>query len=74
MSTTTYSDSAVTGTQPAEGKRHFWRRFADAFVAAQQRRAERDVARFIATHGGLFTDEMEREIMRKLNRTSTFGN
>jgi hypothetical protein len=38
----------------------------DALVETQQRRAEREIARYLATHGGLLTDDAEREIMRRL--------
>ena len=37
-----------------------------AFPVTQQRRAEREIARFLATRGPL-TDEVEREIMRRLS-------
>jgi hypothetical protein len=40
---------------------HRWR---DAFMVAQQRRADRDIARYIAASGGL-TDSVEREIERR---------
>ena len=45
----------------------FWRRVFDAVVAAQQKRAEREVATYLASRGGLFTDDMEREIMQRLS-------
>ena len=35
-------------------------------VAAQQRRAEREIARYLANRGGLLTDDMEREITQRL--------
>jgi len=42
------------------------RRWYDAFVAAQQRHAEREIARYLVGVGRL-TDEVEREIERRLN-------
>ena len=36
-------------------------------IATQQQRAEREVARYLAGHGGLLTDDMEREIMQRLS-------
>ena len=41
------------------------RRWYDAFVAAQQRHAEREIARYL--EGVRLTDETEREIERRLN-------
>ena len=35
-------------------------------IAARQRQAEREIARYIATTGGKFTDQVEREITRRL--------
>ena len=46
--------------QPS-GKRSLWRRWLDAVLTAQQRRADREIARYIATRGGI-TDSTEREI------------
>ena len=43
----------------------FWRSLYDSFANAQQRAAQREVARYIATHGKL-TDSMEREIAERL--------
>jgi hypothetical protein len=69
MSTLTYSGGNLaapeTETRTPEHK-SLWRRMYEAFVTAQQRRAEREVARYLASHGGLITDDIEREIMRRL--------
>ena len=51
-------------------RRSMWRRIIDAISAAQQRRADREIALYLANHGGLFTDDMEREIMRRLSGSS----
>jgi len=71
MSTLTYShDSlavpAAAATTSAQ-RRPIWRRVYDAMVASQQRRAEREIAMYLASHGGLFTDGMEREMMLRMS-------
>ena len=38
----------------------------DAIMRSQQRRAEREIAAYLRSHGGLLTDGMEREIMLRL--------
>jgi hypothetical protein len=74
MSTLTYSHDGIAApaaearSQPK--RKSFWRRVFDAHIAAQQRRAEREVAAYLARHGGLFTDGMEREIMNRLSGNS----
>ena len=68
MSTTT----ASTHFAPAEAAhKSVWRRFYDAIVVGQQRRADREIARFLETHGGLLTDDMERQIMANMSRRTT---
>jgi len=68
MSTLTYANRDLAPDAPAiqAPRKSFWRRLGDSFVASQQRRAEREIARYLATHGHLLTDETEREIMRRL--------
>jgi hypothetical protein len=39
----------------------------DRIVAAQQRRAERDIAQYLKERGGLLNDDTEREIMQRLS-------
>lgn len=76
MSTLTYSHDAIGATAaPADAfggakRKSVWRRVFDAVVASQQRRAEREIATYLANHGGLFTDDMEREMMRRLSGNS----
>jgi hypothetical protein len=68
MSSLTYADSNVT-VETAEAKparRPFLTRLYNAIIKSQQRRAEREIARYLATRGPL-TDEVEREIMRRLS-------
>jgi hypothetical protein len=72
MSTLTYSHDHVPaadrpGTAETSGRPGFWRRVFDRMVAAQQRRAEREIAVYLRSHGGLLTDDMEREISDRLS-------
>jgi hypothetical protein len=72
MSTLTYSNGAFTpAVQEAEKtlRKPLWRRVFDTLIESQQRRADREMARFIASHGGLFTDDMERQMMRRLTQS-----
>lgn len=41
-----------------------WARLRDAFLAADQRRTERDIALLIEQRGGRITDDVERQIQR----------
>jgi len=70
MSTLAYANRDHAPAAPADAKpvrKPFWSRLFDAIVESQQRRAEREIARYLATHGHLLTDETEREIMRRLS-------
>ena len=70
MSTLTYSHDIAAPAAEASvqsPRKPFWRRVFDAMIASQQRRAEREIAVYLASHGGLFTDDTEREIMRRLS-------
>jgi hypothetical protein len=68
MSTLTYTDRemAAGAADAKPARKPFLARLYAAIVASQQRRAEREIARFLATRGPL-TDEVEREIMRRLS-------
>lgn len=44
--------------------RSLLRRFVDAILASQQRRADREIARYVS-ESGRFTDDTEREIERR---------
>jgi hypothetical protein len=67
MSTLTYTHghAPVNEAAPTEHQ-GFWRRVFDRMVAAQQRRAEREIAVYLKRHGGLLTEGMEREISERL--------
>jgi hypothetical protein len=70
MSTLTYTHDTL-GAPAVEvapkDRKSIWRRIIEAMSAVQQRRADREIALYLAHHGGLFTDDMEREIMRRLS-------
>lgn len=69
MSTLTYTHEVQAATAPADAKparKPFWRRLFHAIVASQQLRAEREVARYLASHGHVLNDAAEREIAHRL--------
>ena len=68
MSALTYTDEHLDAAAPVAipARVSLWRRAYNTIVESQQRRAEREVARYLANHGGLLTDDMEREIMQRL--------
>jgi hypothetical protein len=59
------SDLSVT-PKPTRSGRSVWRRFITALMDSRQRQADREIARFLASSGGKFTDETEREIERRI--------
>jgi len=52
--------------QAPRAKRGVLRRLLDAVEAANMRKAEREIARYLGGPGAKFTDESEREIERLL--------
>jgi hypothetical protein len=69
MSTLTYTHEVHAEAAPADAKpvrKPLWSRLFHAIVASQQRRAEREVARYLASHGHILNDAAEREIARRL--------
>jgi len=50
---------------PATAKRGPLRRLLDAIEQSSMERAEREIGRFLDSHGRKFTDEAEREIERR---------
>jgi hypothetical protein len=67
MSTLTYADRDPVAREAAKpARKPFWARLYAAIIESQQRRAEREIGRYIASRGPL-TDEVEREIMRRLS-------
>ena len=75
MSTLTYSRSTLAdATTPEAGtetgtplRKSFWRRVYEGVMTSQQRRADREIAAFVGRHGGMLTDDVEREIMQRLS-------
>jgi hypothetical protein len=47
-------------------KTGIWQRFLMAVGNARQSRTDRQIARFIQDRGGYLTDEIERELMRRM--------
>ena len=66
MSTLTYNHREMVAAEAKPARKPFWARLYTAIIASQQRRAEREIARYLASRGPL-TDEVEREIMRRLS-------
>jgi hypothetical protein len=71
MSTLTYSHDSIAAPAAEAAaqtqRKPMWRRIMDAMIASQQRRADREIAAYLTSHGGLFTDDMEREMMRRIS-------
>jgi hypothetical protein len=69
MSTLTYAgrDLAAASTAEKPKRQPIWRRVFAAISRSQQMRAEREIARYLASHGGLLTDSMEREMLARLS-------
>jgi hypothetical protein len=55
--------AVAADTKPA--KPHFIRRLYAAIIESRQRRAEREIAHYLARSGLKFTDSVEREIERR---------
>jgi hypothetical protein len=71
MSTLTYAGREAAAAEAADAKparKPLLTRVYEAIVTSQQRRAEREIGRYLANRGPL-TDELEREIMRRLSGT-----
>jgi len=74
MSTLAYTESGLAPAADAADKperKGFWQRAFDAMIAGQQRRADREIAAFLKNHGGPMTDDLEREIMRRLGASGS---
>src|SRR5262249_22775214 len=72
MSTLAYSQPTAAAVEPKalSPRRGFWHRVYAAIVKAQERRAEREIARYLESHGGLLTDDIERQMMERLSGRS----
>jgi hypothetical protein len=58
-------DFVSTPTTTPAARPGFWRKVLVAMHAARQRQAEREIAVYLHSIGGKFTDEAEREIERR---------
>jgi len=56
--------TATLATTARSLRQALWHRWCRALLAAHQRRAEREIGALVARHGGLLTDDIEREILR----------
>ena len=63
---------AAASPDPVRAKPGILRRIFDAIGAVSERQSEREIAHFIARRGARITDEVEREIGRRV-MTSNFG-
>lgn len=71
MSTITASHTEIASSgYVAEAPKSFFRKVYDRLIENQQARAEKSVAAYLASHGGLLTDDMEREIMARFSANS----
>jgi hypothetical protein len=61
------ADSSQAGRSPAAAKgAGVLRRLFDAIAESRQKRADREIAGFIARRGGRITDDLEREMTQRL--------
>jgi hypothetical protein len=63
---------AATTSDAVANKAGVLRRIFDSIFESRQKQADRDIAAFVAQRGGRITDELEREITRRL-MTSNWG-
>jgi hypothetical protein len=68
MSSLTYAgrDAAFEAAEAKPARKSLLARVYNFIIQSQQRRAEREIAHFLATRGPL-TDDVERELMRRLS-------
>jgi hypothetical protein len=59
--------AATAPRSPAPApRRGLFARFVAGLMAARQRQADAEIARYLATTGGKFTDRVEREVLDRL--------
>ena len=65
--TLSVSSSSQAGAERSiPARRGFLLRLVDAIAESNRRKAEREIALFLARHGGKLTDDLERRIARSL--------
>jgi hypothetical protein len=50
---------------PQGAKQGLWHKLMTAIMDSRREQAEREVARYVSLHGGVITDQIEREIGRR---------
>ncbi|HEX4893045.1 MAG TPA: hypothetical protein VFV47_07120 [Hyphomicrobiaceae bacterium] len=68
--TARFQDVPVHDAQTGEARPGFFTRLVHALQEGQRLRAEREVARYIQTHGGALTDSLERELALRYSRAA----
>jgi hypothetical protein len=77
MSTLTYSNSnLVPASSPQSTQRwmSLWRTLCAMLIASRQRQTEREIAAYLARHGGQLSDQLERDIMCRLDSSRHLTN
>lgn len=70
MGTITASHTDVATGFAGEAPKSFFRKLYERMLESKQAQAEKSVASYLASHGGLLTDDMEREIMAHFSSNS----
>lgn len=72
MSTIAFSNThiAAASVAGADKSKSFWRKIYDRMIEAQHERAQRSVAAYLASHGNLLSDDVEREIMARFGNSA----
>jgi hypothetical protein len=73
MSTLIYPNSTVAApSAPLHLPKwtSLWRSLCATLIAARQRQVEREIAVYLERHGGQLSDQLERDIMRRLTGSS----
>jgi hypothetical protein len=68
-----FGGKAATTSDAVASKAGVLRRIFDAIFESRQKRADREIAAFVARRGGRFTDELEREMTRRLLTSNWSG-
>lgn len=70
MSTIAFSNAHIaTSAASAAPSKSFWRKVYDRMIEAQHERAQRSVAAYLASHGNILSDDVEREIMARFSNS-----
>ena len=72
---TTEFDAAVSGTAPSgasTGIVGLYKAVIGHFVLVRQRRVDAEVGKFLESHGGHLTDDLERQISRRFGTHASY--